>query len=142
MAAAGGPACRCGEPLVRQAAGEARGHRGQQRPSEWWKGRMTTLPEQLEAISNRLERIEASLALLVQQRTAKDWYATDEVAEILGNKSAYTVREWCRKGQVPAEKTANGRDWIVSHQTLLRLKNRELPLPEHQAHGVFNGRGK
>jgi excisionase family DNA binding protein len=85
---------------------------------------------QLDAVLDRLQRIETALSTLLEQRTVKERYATAEVAEILG-KSDYTVREWCRKGQIPAEKTANGRGWIVSHETLIRLRNRELPLPEY-----------
>jgi hypothetical protein len=99
---------------------------------------MDTASERIEEVLHRLERIEAVLRQLLEDRTIKEWYTIAEVAKIMGNKSEYTVREWCRKGQIPAEKTANGRDWIVSHQTLLRLKNRELPLPEHLAHGAYS----
>jgi excisionase family DNA binding protein len=92
------------------------------------------LSERIEEILAKLRAIEAGLELLQEERTSKEWYTTAEIASVL-NRSEYTVREWCRKNQVPAEKTANGRDWIVSHQTLQRLKNRELPLPEHFLHG-------
>lgn len=92
---------------------------------------------QLDAVLDRLQRIEVALAQLIEQRTIKEWYATAEVGKILG-KSDYTVREWCRKGQVPAQKTVNGRGWIVSHQTLTRLKNRELPLPECRTYDAFD----
>jgi|SRR6516165_5635225 excisionase family DNA binding protein len=94
---------------------------------------MDTLTEQIEEFLAKLEAIEAGLQHLREEQTAKAWYGTAEVASLLG-RSDYTVREWCRKHQIPAEKTANGRDWIVSHETLLRLKNRELPLPERQVH--------
>jgi excisionase family DNA binding protein len=94
---------------------------------------------QFEAVLDRLERIEAAIADLVEQRTVKEWYATAEVAKLLG-KSDYTVREWCRKNQIPAEKTANGRGWIVSHETLTRLKNHELPLPECRTYHALDSR--
>jgi len=76
----------------------------------------------------RLDEIPASLAILVAQRTVKAWYTTAEVAQILG-KSDYTVREYCRKGQVRAEKSANGRWWLISHDELTRLCNHG-PVPE------------
>ena len=100
---------------------------------------MDTLSERIEEVLARLRAIEAALQQFREERTVKEWYATAEIASVLG-RSDYTVREWCRKGQIPAEKTANGRDWIVSHQTLLRLNNRELPLPEHKLHGSIQRR--
>lgn len=88
--------------------------------------------EQIDLVLERLSRIEAALAALIEQRTAKEWYSTDEVGELLG-KSSYTVREWCRKGQVPAEKAPNGRGWLIAHGDLLRLRNGELPRPEQES---------
>ena len=77
----------------------------------------------------RLERIEQMLAALVEQKAIKDWYTTAEVGDIL-EKSEYTVREWCRQGRVRAAKRAAGRgrskEWIVSHEELMRLKNQGL----------------
>lgn len=35
-------------------------------------------------LDRRLDRIESKLQMLVEQRTDKDWYATDEVAQLLG----------------------------------------------------------
>lgn len=92
----------------------------------------------------RLDRIELHLAemrdLLASQRTLKDFYSTAEVAEALG-KAEYTVREWCRQGRVNAEKRACGRgrakEWIVSHQELVRLKNEGL-LPDSRLPSGFN----
>jgi excisionase family DNA binding protein len=100
---------------------------------------MDALAERLEEVIARLQAIETELHHLREERTVKEWYGTAEVATVL-NRSDYTVREWCRKRQIPAEKTSNGRDWIVSHETLVRLKNRELPLPEHQVHGGIQRR--
>lgn len=39
---------------------------------------------QVAMLLERLERIEATLELLVGQRAVKDWYSTDEVAGLLG----------------------------------------------------------
>jgi len=50
-----------------------------------------------------LERIEAAFNPLIQERTAKEWYTTEEMAKIVG-KAEFTVREWCRNGRIHAEK--------------------------------------
>jgi hypothetical protein len=82
-----------------------------------------------EQLLQRLDRIEAALAELVQQRTAKEWYSTAEVAEIM-QKAEFTVREWARLGRIRAEKRACGRgrtkEWVISHAELLRLQNEGL----------------
>ena len=83
-------------------------------------------------ILTRLDKIEALLAALVEQRTVKDWYSTAEVAALLG-KAEFTVREWCRLGRVAAEKKKSGRgpasEWIISHAELTRVRNEGL-LPD------------
>jgi excisionase family DNA binding protein len=89
-------------------------------------------------IEERLERIEEKLDALLRQEPAKDRYTTAEVAEIVG-RSEYSVREWCRKGQVRAVKAPNGRSWLIPQDELLRIRN-EGPLPEQQADSVFQGR--
>jgi hypothetical protein len=85
--------------------------------------------DQLQLVLDRLERIEATLALLAAKQTAKEWYAIDEVARILG-KAEFTVREWCRLGRLHGEKRMSGRGafpaWIVSHQELLRYQREGL----------------
>jgi excisionase family DNA binding protein len=75
------------------------------------------------------------MELLVEQRTIKEWYTTDEVAEILG-KAPFTVREWCRNGRINAAKPDCGRgsakEWIISHTELRRIQNEGLlaePMP-------------
>ena len=88
----------------------------------------------LAFLNERLERIEAKLSLLVQQRTVKQYYSTAEVANILG-KAEFTVREWCRNGRVHCEKQKTGRGmhraWVISHEELLRIQ-REGILPIHE----------
>jgi transposase len=82
--------------------------------------------EEMTAIINRLDRIER---LLMDQKTVKDWYSTEEVAGIL-DRSAYTIREWCRHGRVSGQKRPCGRgtasEWIISHQELTRIQNQGL----------------
>ena len=87
----------------------------------------------MNEILERLERIENTLKTLVQRQTVKDFYSTDEVAEALG-KAEFTVREWCRRGRIIAQKRRSGRgkfqSWVISHEELQRIE-REGLLPEH-----------
>jgi hypothetical protein len=90
---------------------------------------MVTNVENSEEVLRRLARIESQIMLLVSQRTVKDFYTTDEVAEILG-KAPFTVREWCRHGRVKAEKRDCGRgstrEWMISREELERVQNHGL----------------
>jgi len=83
-------------------------------------------------VFERLDRIEASLALLVQQRTIKDWYSTHEIAE-LTEREEFTVREWCRNGRINAKKKGSGRgkyqSWVISHDELQRFRKEGLLPP-------------
>ena len=99
---------------------------------------MTT--EEFYDLAARLDRIEQTLNLIVQQRAIKEWYSTAEVAKLLG-KAEFTVREWCRLGRVKAEKKKSGRgvagEWIISHEELTRLRNHGL-LPEPRPYRHVN----
>jgi hypothetical protein len=81
-----------------------------------------------------LDRIEAALNSLVEQRIPKAWYSTAEAARVLG-RAEFTVREWCRLGRVKAEKRRCGRgrsqEWMIPHAELLRYQNEGLLPPEH-----------
>lgn len=83
----------------------------------------------LQLVLDRLERIESTLALLAEKQSVKDWYATDEIARIVG-KAEFTVREWCRLGRMRGEKRISGRGafpaWVISHQELLRYQREGL----------------
>ena len=83
--------------------------------------------------TRRLERIEASLVLLVNQDQTQEWYDTKAAAKELG-KSPYTVRKHCRGKRIHAEKRQCGRgrskEWRISHAELLRIKAEGLlPAP-------------
>lgn len=88
--------------------------------------------ENLNAIVERLERIEATLKQLVDQRTTKEWYTPAEAAQRLG-KAEFTVREWCRLGRIHAEKRRCGRgrsqEWMIAQAELERIQNEGL-LPQ------------
>ena len=87
----------------------------------------------MQEILERLERIETALLTLTQQRTVKEWYATDEFAALVG-KAEFTVREWCRHKRIRAQKRQSGRgkfpSWVISHDEFLRYQ-REGLLPEN-----------
>jgi hypothetical protein len=78
-----------------------------------------------EDILKKLERLEAMLVILVDRATVREWYSTEEFAQIVG-KAEFTVREWCRHGRVHAEKRMSGRGafpaWVISHDELLRYQ--------------------
>jgi hypothetical protein len=92
------------------------------------------LLELAEGFKEQLGRIEAQLAEILRQRTAKDYYGVEEVAQLLG-KEAFTVREWCRLRRVRAEKKGSGRgkyqSWVISHQELLRIQKEGLLPAKH-----------
>jgi transposase len=87
------------------------------------------LAELTEGLKQQLDRIEAQLAELVRQRTAKDYYSTEEAAALLG-KAEFTVREWCRLGRIQAEKKGSGRgkhqSWVIAHAEVLRIQKEGL----------------
>jgi excisionase family DNA binding protein len=88
-------------------------------------------------LQERLDRIESLLTMLVEQQQTKEWYTTEELARLLG-KAELTVREWCRRGRIRAEKRLSGRGaypaWVISHEELLRYQKeglRPLPTPDN-----------
>lgn len=89
--------------------------------------------ELIESLIERLARIENTLGELVQQRSVKDWYSTEEAARFLG-LAEFTVRNYCRLKRIQAEKRRSGRGrfkaWAISHEELLRYQ-REGLLPEN-----------
>lgn len=93
---------------------------------------LTRVLEVLAAVERRLEGIESSLRTAIDQRVIRDWYDTAAVAELLG-KAEFTVREWCRRGRIRAQKRRSGRGkyqlWVISHEELQRFQ-REGLLPE------------
>lgn len=108
------------------------------------RDRLERLEAALDGITARLVQVQeqqnAMVAILAElrefvvgQRTIKDWYSPEEVAEILG-KQPYTVREWCRYTRINARKRPTGRgdakEWEISHEEVERIKSHGLlPVP-------------
>jgi hypothetical protein len=86
-------------------------------------------PPWVACLMDRMEKLDAKVSQLLQQRTIKDWYGTEEVAQLLG-KADFTVREWCRNGRVNAQKRGSGRgkfqSWVISREELQRLQREGL----------------
>lgn len=90
----------------------------------------------MNSLEDRLTRIEAMLAALMEVRQEREWYAVDEFARIVG-RSEFTVREWCRRGRIQAAKKGSGRGahaaWVISHGELLRFQREGLrPASRHE----------
>ena len=88
----------------------------------------------MDEILAKLESIEATLAMLVEQQTVREWYEVEEFARLVG-KASFTCREWCRLGRIKGEKRQSGRgafaQWVISHAELLRYQRDGLvPLPK------------
>lgn len=83
----------------------------------------------LETLAVRLERIEESLRLLLNERVGQRFYSTSDAAKILG-KAEFTVREWCRNRRVRAQKRSCGRgrstEWMISCDELARIQSEGL----------------
>lgn len=80
-------------------------------------------------VEQRLERMEAMLALLVERQQAREWYSIEQFSLIVG-RSVLTCREWCRLGRIAAVKQGSGRGahaaWAISHDELQRYQREGL----------------
>ncbi len=80
-------------------------------------------------LEQRLDKIEAMLAVLVDRQTAKDFYEIEEFSRLV-RREPFTCREWARHGRINATKRASGRGahptWVVSHAELLRYQREGL----------------
>jgi hypothetical protein len=113
-----------------QTCDDAHGEWGEKRPQQ-----VGLSVNDLTPFLERLERIETSLAVLVERQAVKDWYTTGEAATALDRKE-FTVREWCRQGRVHAEKKGSGRgkhqSWVISHAELQRIQREGLLPVRHR----------
>lgn len=83
----------------------------------------------MTTLEQKLEKIEAMLVVLCERQQAKDWYSVHEFAQAVG-RSAFTCREWCRRGRIQAIKKQSGRGahtaWAISHDELERYRREGL----------------
>ncbi len=83
----------------------------------------------MPTVEERLERIETLLVQIVEQQTVREHYSVEQAAKIL-EKTAFTVREYCRLGRVNARKKRSGRgkhdNWTLSHEEILRVQREGL----------------
>jgi excisionase family DNA binding protein len=88
-------------------------------PSAAWPETVVAL---LESLHKRLDNVEEHLSLSV----VKDTYTVQEAAERL-NRSDWTVRQWCNKGQVPGARKVPGKgrtgEWRIPHDALVKVQN-------------------
>lgn len=85
------------------------------------------LREMIVDVQGSIAQLRAMLAAPQQPSEARTAYSVEEVATLLG-KSTYTVREWCRHGQINATKRSADRRggaglWSISSAELTRIKN-------------------
>jgi hypothetical protein len=92
------------------------------------------------SILNNLEtlrRVERKLDALLRRNTDKVAYTTDEFAAMV-DRSTYTVREWCKTGQIRAARSMTRAGptlrWVISNEEYIRYK-REGLLPVHRIAG-------
>ena len=82
--------------------------------------RMIQLTLQIERLSNTME-----------ERHAKDWYSTAEVAELMG-VTQHTVRErWCNQGRIACEKEHGTGKWLIPGHEFERLRQGGRPRACH-----------
>ena len=124
-------------PEYRLRAGDSleflmgQGRKGALEPEE--VERLDAVLHAVNQVEGRLAALEKAVALLVSQRTVKEWYTTADIAAMF-NKAEYTVREWCRLRRINASKIPSLRggeqEWRISHAELVRYQNEGLlPIP-------------
>ncbi len=58
-------------------------------------------------VDERLDKIEALLAVLVERQQVREFYEIEEFAKLV-DRDRFTVREWARNGRIRAEKKLSG----------------------------------
>ncbi len=89
--------------------------------------RLSALQDKVTALDTKMERL---LGLVSRNPDSqREWYSVEETANMF-NKSAYTVREWCRLGRIQAvkkiEKRGGSELWSISAREVVRIKEHGL----------------
>lgn len=89
----------------------------------------TDITTRLNRIETVLASFQAMLARLLERETAREWYSTEQFANMVG-LAEYTVRQHCRRGRLKADKRRSGRgaycSWAISHEELKRYQQHGL----------------
>ena len=96
---------------------------------------LARLQDSVGALDAKLDAVLAELRSRPVQAVdrpmsiARTSFSVEEVAGMLG-RSAYTVREWCRNGQINASKRSERRGagmlWSITAEEVARHKNEGL----------------
>jgi hypothetical protein len=87
-----------------------------------------TLADRLGEVIQRLVRIESRLEAPPEKET---YSVAETAARLPSQRSPWTVRQWCNRGQVDGAYKIGGRghgEWRIPHAALVRLRN-EGPAP-------------
>jgi hypothetical protein len=91
---------------------------------------LTNLQASIDGVRDELGTLSAELrAKPSAPAEPRQWYTVEEAASLLG-KRPYTVREWCRHGQINAAKRTERRGkaalWSVSAEEIARYRDEGL----------------
>lgn len=90
------------------------------------KIRSMLLADLREALAAEMRAIQSAPP---RPQEARESYSVEEVAALL-NRSAYTVREWCREGRINATKRQERRGgaelWNISASEVARIQDEGL----------------
>ena len=85
-------------------------------------------PVTLRELLRRMRRLEKLLRQLLARDIPQEHYTVEEFARKIGGKP-FSVRQNCNRHRLNAAKTANGRQWVLTHVELLRFRKEGL-LPD------------
>jgi hypothetical protein len=83
----------------------------------------------LQAVCERLGELESGVGeirkLVGAGGSSRAWFSTGEFANEVG-RADFTVRHWCARGRLAAEKLTNGREWRISAEEMARYRREGL----------------
>jgi hypothetical protein len=96
--------------------------------------RMINVESALLALSEEMKRMNGVLEELLKRQTIKEYYDTEEFADLTGLKPK-TVRDYLNEGRLKGQKKQCGhgrsKQWAIPHEELLRFEREgRLPVSE------------
>ncbi len=77
----------------------------------------------VEALASEVRALKERLDGRDSPDITKQWYSTNEVAELLG-RSRFTVQQhWCNKGRIDCEKDPRSGHWRIPASEVQRLQD-------------------